>query len=1001
MAVVALVAVVAGTSVYVTRRIIAREILIGWLEARGIPAEVQFRRFEFGGFSARVRVGAERDPDVTADLVEIHYGLTGFWAGRPLGIEVASVTLHRPIVRASLKGGKFSLGSLDPLIEEFAKRPPQAGAPKPRIEVREGVVRLATDYGPLTARANGRMEHGKLMALDARFDPAVLKGEGLSASTGPSQLLLITNRNRVDILLTAPVKDLAAGGVAATSGNLRFSAQGPYPDFEKKRGEGKVIARLDLDGAALSAGDRQMQDFKLLAKFDGSSTGWFETLALAGDGSLEASAAGLSGAGVEARGVQAQASVGDLRWTRSAGDVISSEVTTLITAASAQAGDLSLKNTRADFGGLVAFDDRRLDLALRGSLASRGAWSGLGPARSGDDPATAALKKAASGFQFTANSLTISTSGDDVSVRLGVPAKIRTDSGGEASLYRAGGAIYANGAGAFDLKVSGGGLPEASVNARSYRLTPDGLVASGQVKVAGSFAPVQDATFEEAGDLRLANGALDFTASACAPITAAHVELGENDLDKVAAELCPVKGAPLFSMQNGEWRLRGEVVKAAAALPAFEARVSEASALVDLRGKGAAMSGRVGIAGARIDDLAAETRFRPVRGSGEVRAVNGGWTGDLSVSDLAGRKLGQADLRHGADGRGTLAFDTGMLVFEEGGLQPVNISPMAAIVASPATGRARFAGHIGWGPDTSSSGGTLTVERMDFVSPMGPVVGLTGQVAFTSLIPPTAAPGQSLKAEAINTLVPLTDVDIKFGLASEGLTVEGAQLAVGGGTLAFEPFTLPFKAGASWKGVLNFQGVQVKDLVEASPFGDRVDLEARLTGRVPFEVTPEGVRVAGGTLAAIEPGRLSILREALTPVSTTPAQAVISGAVDTVQVPLAQADTAPGEVNAFSEFAYQAMEHLAFDQLDAEVNSLDNGRLGVLLHIKGEHTPPQKQEIRLTIMELIRRDFMNKALPLPSGTKVDLTLDTSLNMDQLLKDFADYQALRGSQAVQP
>lgn len=989
----ALVAVVAGTSVYVTRRIIAREILVGWLEARGIPAEVQFRRFEFGGFSARVRVGAERDPDVTADLVEIHYGFTGFWAGRPLGVEVASITLHRPIVRASLKGGKFSLGSLDPLIEEFAKRPPQAGAPKPKIVVREGVIRLATDYGPLTARANGRMEHGKLMALDARFDPAVLKGEGLSASTGPSQLLLITNRNRVDILLTAPVTDLTAGGVAASSGNLRFSAQGPYPDFEKKRGEGKVIARLDLDGSALTAGDRRLKDFKLLAKFDGSSTGWFETLALSGDGSVEASAAGLSSAGLGAQGVRADARISDLRWTRSAGDVVSSEVTTLITAASAQAGDLTLKNARADLGGLVAFDDRRLDLALRGSLATRGAWSGLGPARADDDPATAALKKAAAGFQFAANSLTVSASGDDLSVRLGVPARIRTDSGGEASLYRAGGAIYANGAGAFDLKVSGGGLPEASVNTRSYRLTPDGLVASGQVKVAGSFAPVQDGAFEEAGDLRLANGAIDFTASACAPITAAHIELGENDLEKVAAQLCPVKGAPLFSMKDGEWRLRGEVVKAAAALPAFEAKVSEASALVDLRGKGAAMRGRVGIASARIDDLAAETRFRPVLGSGEVRAASGGWTGDLTVTDLGGRKLAQADLRHGADGRGNLAFDTGLLVFEDGGLQPVNISPMAAIVASPATGRARFDGHIGWGPDTSSSGGTLTVERMDFVSPMGPVVGLAGQVAFTSLIPPIAAPGQSLKAQAINSLVPLTDVDLKFGLEGDGLIVEGAQLAVGGGTLAFEPFTVPFKPGASWKGVLNFQGVQVKELVEASPFGDRVDLEARLTGRVPFEVTPQGVRVAGGTLAAIEPGRLSILREALTTVGAEGGAVTAAGPVP--------AEVAPEATNAFTEFAYQAMEDLAFEQLDAEVNSLDNGRLGVLLHIKGEHQPPQKQEIRLTIMELIRRDFMNKTLPLPSGTKVDLTLDTSLNMDQLLKDFADYQALRGSQAVQP
>jgi hypothetical protein len=80
---------------------------------------------------------------------------------------------------------------------------------------------------------------------------------------------------------------------------------------------------------------------------------------------------------------------------------------------------------------------------------------------------------------------------------------------------------------------------------------------------------------------------------------------------------------------------------------------------------------------------------------------------------------------------------------------------------------------------------------------------------------------------------------------------------------------------------------------------------------------------------------------------------------------------------------------------------LTEGRLGVLFRIKGEHSPPQKQEIRLTIMELIQRKFLERTLPLPSGTKVDLTLETSLNLDQLLKDFADYQALRGSQAIQP
>ena len=100
------------------------------------------------------------------------------------------------------------------------------------------------------------------------------------------------------------------------------------------------------------------------------------------------------------------------------------------------------------------------------------------------------------------------------------------------------------------------------------------------------------------------------------------------------------------------------------------------------------------------------------------------------------------------------------------------------------------------------------------------------------------------------------------------------------------------------------------------------------------------------------------------------------------------------------EFAYQAMEHLAFDLLDAEVNSLPGGRLGVLFHIRGEHAPPERQEIRLTLAELISRNFLNRELPLPSGTKVDLTLDTSLNLDQLLRDYVEAQESAGSAEVQ-
>jgi hypothetical protein len=105
--------------------------------------------------------------------------------------------------------------------------------------------------------------------------------------------------------------------------------------------------------------------------------------------------------------------------------------------------------------------------------------------------------------------------------------------------------------------------------------------------------------------------------------------------------------------------------------------------------------------------------------------------------------------------------------------------------------------------------------------------------------------------------------------------------------------------------------------------------------------------------------------------------------------------------DTFTDFAYQAMENLAFDKLDAGVDSRSDGRLGILAHIVGRHDPPQHQEIRLSLFDLIGRKFLSKPLPLPSDTAVDLTLDTTLNLDDLMADYADYRRLRGSPAVQP
>jgi CRP-like cAMP-binding protein len=106
-------------------------------------------------------------------------------------------------------------------------------------------------------------------------------------------------------------------------------------------------------------------------------------------------------------------------------------------------------------------------------------------------------------------------------------------------------------------------------------------------------------------------------------------------------------------------------------------------------------------------------------------------------------------------------------------------------------------------------------------------------------------------------------------------------------------------------------------------------------------------------------------------------------------------------VNAIQDFAYQAMENLAFDQLEAGVNSTDKGRLGILFHIKGEHDPKVAEKARVGLFDLLRGQAFNKRIALPAKTPVDLTLDTSLNFDELLAAWRRSFAEEEASATQP
>lgn len=975
---------------YAARRAIAREILVGWLESKGVAADATVYAIGPAGFVGALRAGDPKAPDFAAERVEVRYAIKGF------AVEVGSVVLRQATLRADLRGGKVSLGSLDPIVEEFTRRPPRPDARTPKIEIVGGRALVQTDYGPADVRADALVDGGKLMRLSAVGAPMSVRGKDFAAELGQVRLSLATHDDSVDVRLVAPIVRGTFAQGRIEDAQIAASAIAPYPDLQKKRGDGRVIANVQLSAASAAFGEEGLQDLVAKVAFTGEARGWIADLNIVGKASADLSAASASGGGASLRSVKVAATAEDLDWSRAGGDRISAGLKIAGSLDSARAADLTLTRASAAFSGSALYDKGVLGGRLTGAVNARGSYAGMGPVAEEDSPEIAAVKRGLRDFSVSAPGMVLASDDKGARIGLSAPVRLTTATGGTLAVSPAG-------RGGYGLRMGGGGLPV--VDAAIENLAFDGGATSirGRVRTKLGVGPLQGVDANAAGTLRLAGGAMTFTASRCVIASVAHVELGENDVESIAGEICPVPGRPMATVANGGWRLDAEAKGVSALAPFLQVRVSEAAGPLTFGLARGAMFSTVAIHQAALRDAAPEVRFEPMVMTGSAGLSGEVWSAELDIGVPRGAKVAHASLRHdGAAARGGVEIDTGKLVMSPDGLQPEQISPLAAAAGSPAEGEVEFYGRFDWTAETLSSAGALGLRNVSFQSPAARVNDLDGEIGFSSLAPLIAASGQTVTVASVDALVPLTDVKATFAIEEKALVIAGAEADVGGGKVTMEALNVPLTPEEPMKGVLALQGVQLHDLVKASPFGDKVELDAKVDGRLPFEALGGKVKISSGELHAIQPGRLSIQRTALTGVAASGATAVpVDGAPAATAVAEAAAAAVEQAPNTVTDFAYQAMQNLAFDTLQATVDSTDSGRLGVRFHIVGRHDPPQKQEIRLGLMDLIRRDFLNRELPLPSGVGVDLTLDTSLNLNDLLADYGEYQRLKNSPDVQP
>jgi len=1008
-------------ALYLNRRAVTRQVLVGWLESQGIDADVTVEQVTLDGIVARVRLGDAASPDLVVDRVEVDYGITLPWSSGGSGLTPDRIRLVRPVIKARWHTGKLSFGSLDPLITDLMNRPPSDVTAGPRILVEGGQVRLTTDQGPVALRADARVEDGRLMQLTAAMPTQALGADGQLAQGLGGTLSLTTTGDRVALRLAAVADQAALQGWSGRGLRLNATGELPYPDTRAKQFDGAATLDARLTGDRINGGGVAAGAATANLAFAGQVTGWIDALRLSGqsdlglttdriegrdldlrtarlglteartgidykdsglgwrlDGVADMAAARARGAGVDGTGVQLAGSRFSIGGR---GTAVEASGPVRLTAQRLVWSDLDLKAVAGAMDLDLIFD-AGLRLEAAGSLqAAHAAWPLFGTVGTDDLPDLAAMKRALGDFSVSAPRLTLSAGEPGVRVVMDQPVQLTPASGGVLTLTPATGPVFAApsgqaGGGALNLTATRGpGLPEAQFAIPAWGLTPGGFRAELDGRAALDFDLARGLTLQTRGVLASNRGTLTYSSATCVATTVARLELGDNDVTGITGDLCP-DGRPLVTVADGLWQAGAAIRGLSAEAPFLAMRFAAVGGALSATGGPAGIGLDTRIDTARVADTTSPVRFYPIDAGGAARLVNEQWSGTFDLA-RSGHGLGRLVLAHdGRSGTGGIDITTPELVFAEGGLQPAELTPLAELLGPPVTGTARFEGRIDWAADSEgSSSGLLTVPGLDFTSPAGPVTGLKGEIAFTSLTPLVTAPGQILTASRLESFAPLTDLDLTFGLDAAAITVAGGELVVAGGTIRIEPFSLPLDRNLPFTGVIVLDQVQLGEIIAGAGFGDRVQMDAVVSGRLPFVSDPSsGIKVTGGSLFAAQPGRLSIQRTALSDLEAGGGGAVPPSTVE--------------------DLAYQAMENLAFDLLTAEVNSLDEGRLSVLFHIKGRHDPPQKQEIRLTLSQLIRRDFLNETLPLPSGTAIDLTLDTTLNVNQLVSDLLDLNHAR-------
>ena len=921
-------------SAYACRRAVAGMLIERYLATFGVTSKIDVTRLDPHVVVANVRLGPAASPDASGII-----GASLAWAG--LSPAIRSLHLTSARVQAHFDGRHLSLGAEDKLLEFVLNRPRQ-GTP-PDVAVDGARVLVDSPQGRLELTADAALRAGVLQTLQAKLLPGEFRGANLVIGFQGGTVRVNSNRDGLDV--QAEVTGRVAGNAHGTTGRL-----------------GRL--KLYLEGSRL--------ELSTVGGFN--ATGHLKVRAEAENVELGRAVAGRIAVVVDAPDSHLSGSKSNIGADIHA-DSYAEGVSFPLNGGAAVIRRAEARIHAGLKSGASGLEmNGRADLRLTGEVSD-------GVARRlarhipllGSDPHTlSTLVTAMRSVVATVEGVGATYSSGHIGITLEKPALLSGGNGVRMTLEPQALAELLRGdtasgeyRGAFKLALDGGGGPSVSVAVPSYSLGEgrDGSPSmSVQWNVAArlSVAPLRRLDFTGGGTLRAAGGSYTVFIRDCARISLGELALGHVDLVDTKAQLCDAR-TPWLVVDENRWAVHSIWRALSARLPSANTSIVNSTGHLDLSGDSTGMSGgELKLTSLQLNDAAPATRFAPLSAQGNFALKDRVWAGALDVGLVRGaHPLGRVGLRHSVStGSGEARIEMPGLEFSTGGLQPSMLSPWLQPLAR-AHGRTGFDGTFSWTSGRLSSRGVLRLENWGFSSAAGDVSQVNANVELTSLLPLQSAPHQLVSVGNIDAVLPLTEVSGHFELLPTVLNVEDTRMNFADGTIMLGPAALPFDPKAKMSATVRLQDVDLNKVVATTSLGDRLKLDVHVSGTIPFSTSATGLEVTHGSFSSTGAGRIEISRR------------------------IWSAD-AEKEGNAIRDFAYQALEHLAVDELDGTINSLPEGRLGVVLHVRGRHDPAVAAPTRIGILAFLRGHAFDKPVPLPKGTPIDLTLDSSLNFEGLL-----------------